>query len=72
MKITLDRNKCIGCGACAALCPKYFTMSEDGKSSLKGAKAKPKTQIEELTVKKLNCSQDAADSCPVEAININS
>jgi ferredoxin len=47
-------------------------MSEDGKSSLKGAKAKPKTQIEELTVKKLNCSQDAADSCPVEAININS
>ncbi len=72
MKIILDRNKCIGCGACAALCPKYFEMSEDGKSSLKGAKVKPKTQIEELTIKKLGCAQDAADSCPVKAININS
>lgn len=72
MKITLDRDKCIGCGACAALCPIYFVMSEDGKSSLKGAKAKPKTQKEELAIKKLDCSQDAADCCPVKAININS
>lgn len=72
MKIILDRDKCIGCGACTALCPKYFEMEEDGKSSLKGAKTKPKTQIEELTIKKLDCSQDAADICPVKAININS
>lgn len=72
MKIILDRNKCIGCGTCAALCPRYFEMAEDGKSSLKGAKSKPKPQTEELTIKKIDCAQDAADSCPVKAITVNS
>lgn len=35
MKIHLDRKNCIGCGVCATLCPKFFEMSEDGKSTLK-------------------------------------
>lgn len=67
-KIILDREKCIGCGSCAALCPKYFEMTEDGKSSLK--KGKKKKNLEELEVEKAGCAQETTESCPVQAIEI--
>ena len=35
MKIRLDRENCIGCGICTTICPKFFSMGEDGKSTLK-------------------------------------
>jgi len=57
-KITQDRNACIGCGACAAVCPDNWVMD--------GAKAKPK----KTDVKDLGCNQSAADSCPVQCIKI--
>jgi ferredoxin len=57
MKITLDKKKCIGCGACAACCPEVFEM--------KGGKANPK-------VKESNapCVKQAAEGCPVKAITL--
>ncbi len=57
-KISVDRETCIGCGACAATCPKSFEMFE-GKAMAK---------VKE--VKKITCEQEAADSCPVNAIKI--
>ncbi len=54
-KITVDKEKCIGCGACAANCDN-FELKEDK------AVAK-KTEVEEL-----GCNQEAVDICPVEAI----
>ena len=70
MKITLEREKCIGCGSCAVLCPKYFEMVEDGKSNLKNSKKNPKTNNFELEIKEIGCSQDAAEACPVQIIHI--
>ncbi len=70
MRITLNKDKCIGCGNCAAVCPKFFEMAEDGKSSLKGKKTKPEKQIEELIILKPECAQEAVDSCPVQAISL--
>ncbi len=58
VKIKLDREKCIGCGACASICPKGFEMFE-GKAKLKVSE-----------IKKITCEGDAADSCPVSAITI--
>jgi ferredoxin len=66
-KINLEREKCIGCGSCAALCPKYFELVEDGKSHLKGA---TKQDIEELEVEKIECAQSAAEACPAQCIYI--
>ncbi|MDD5627310.1 MAG: ferredoxin [Patescibacteria group bacterium] len=61
MKITLDQEKCIGCGTCAAMCPEIFVM--DNETS----KAK--------VIKNDGCATcDAAEtakSCPVEAIIIS-
>ncbi len=70
MKIILEREKCIGCGSCQALCPKYFKLIEDGKSNLIGSKKDSKTENEELEVEKEDCIKEAADACPVQIIKI--
>ena len=66
-KIKLEREKCIGCGSCAALCLKYFEIAEDGKSHIQGAN---KQEVEELEVEKIECAESAAEACPVQCINI--
>jgi len=58
-KINVDKEKCIGCGACVSLCPKSFELV-NGKAN----PIKP-------NVKKITCEKEAADSCPVGAIIIN-
>lgn len=50
--VKVDTNKCIGCGLCASICPEGFEM-KNGKAHAK---------------KKVACSKEAADSCPVQAI----
>ena len=66
-KIKLEREKCIGCGSCAALCPKYFEIAEDGKSHIKNA---IKQDIEELEVVKADCAESASEACPVQCIHV--
>ena len=58
-KIEIDRNECIGCGSCAAVCSDFFEMSDDGKADLK----KPETDD-------IGCAKEAAGGCPVSAIHI--
>jgi len=59
MKIQVDKDKCIGCGACIAIAPKSFRFGEDGKSE----PIEP-PQDEEEKIK------EAAENCPVQAIEI--
>jgi len=66
-KIKLEREKCIGCGSCQAMCPKYFELIEDGKSHIKGS---TKQEVEELEVEKLECAETAAEACPAQCIYI--
>jgi len=72
MKIIQEREKCIGCGACVAICPKFWELQEDGKSILKGSQCNPKNKNYELELNDNNggCNQAAADGCPVEIIHI--
>lgn len=58
-KIFVDGELCIGCGACANLCPKVFVLGADGKSSV----------IDETGA---GCDVEvAANSCPVGAIKVS-
>lgn len=66
-KIKLEREKCIGCGSCTAICAKYFEMADDGKSHIKNA---VKNDIEELEVDKIECAESAAEACPAQCIHI--
>ena len=56
MKATINKEKCIGCGACVALCPDVFEMKGD-KAVVKAKSAKP-------------CIKQAAENCPTKAITI--
>lgn len=68
-KIKLEREKCIGCGSCQAVCPKYFELKEDGKSSVIGAQ-KDANGNDELETEKIECAEAAAEACPVQCIHV--
>jgi len=70
MKIIQEREKCIGCGSCVAACPKKWKMDKDNKATLIGSKLNEKTNNYELEVEKLECSEEAAISCPISIIHI--
>lgn len=67
VKIKLEREKCIGCGSCQALCAKYFQLQDDGKSHVVGANLQ---DVEELEVEKIECAEQASQACPVQCIHI--
>lgn len=52
--VTIDKNKCLGCGACVSVCPEGFEM-QDGVSVLKNPNA--------------DCIDSAISACPVGAIS---
>lgn len=61
MKIKVNRDSCIGCGACAAICDEVFEIDDEGLSVAK---------TEEVEEDKKQEVQDAADSCPTGAIEV--
>lgn len=68
-KIIHQRKKCLGCGACAAICPKFFEIDEkDGLATLKNSKKVGK--VFELKIDEVGCIKDAAEMCPVKIIKI--
>ena len=34
MKVKVNRDACIGCGACAAICPDIFDIDDEGLSKV--------------------------------------
>lgn len=52
--VKIDEKKCVGCGACAVVCPDGFEVS-NGKVKFKDSKAE--------------CIDEAIDGCPVNAIS---
>lgn len=57
----VDRTSCIGCGACASICPNVFEIDDEGIAIVT---KNPVPGEEEEN------AQEAADGCPVEAITL--
>ena len=55
--VSVDKETCIGCGACVSTCEEVFEM-KDGKAQVKKGKEKSK----------IPCVAEAVDICPVQAI----
>ncbi len=76
-KIVHDRDICIGCSACASVCPKYWYMESDGKSNIHGATKTGNGEEEILGTNENPLTEDyesnidAAESCPVNCIHVH-
>jgi ferredoxin len=68
MKISIDREGCIGCGVCEALCPEVFKLLEDGKSGIVEKYRRGNLGEGEVEDDLASCVGNARDSCPVEVI----
>ncbi|MFH1307616.1 MAG: ferredoxin [archaeon] len=60
-KVSVDKKKCIGCGACEALASDIFVLNSEGKATVK------KASVDEEDLKQ---AKDAAENCPVDAISV--
>ncbi len=70
-KIEHERPNCIGCSACAGVCPDFWQMDSDGKSRLVGGTDRPDEVTERVIGEAdLQPNMDAAQSCPVNVIHI--
>lgn len=61
MKAWVDEDECTGCGLCADICPEVFEMDGEVARAKSG----------ELSDEEVECAEEAADSCPVEAISVD-
>ena len=58
MKIRVNKEACIGCGACTSIAEGIFNINDDGLSEVVG----------EVTEDKVDAVKEAIESCPTSAI----
>lgn len=59
MKLRVNKDLCIGCGACQAVCPEAFEIEDDGLATV---------TVEEIKNEIMDDALDAKDGCPTSAI----
>jgi len=59
MKVRVDPDLCIACGACISLAPEIFDWDEEGKA---------KAIMEEVPPDEESVVREAVETCPTEAI----
>ena len=60
-KVKVNKEACVGCGACVNNCPKYFEFDDDGLSNVK--KEEVENEDKEMVM-------EAVETCPTNAISI--
>lgn len=59
MKVKVNQEACIGCGACMSIAEGVFEFNEDGLSE---------AVVSEIPEDKLEVTKEAMESCPTAAI----
>jgi ferredoxin len=60
MKVKVDEETCIVCGLCAETCPEVFEVNDD----------KVSVKVDDVPKDAMDSCREAAENCPVEAIQI--
>ncbi|HEX9025978.1 MAG TPA: ferredoxin [Clostridium sp.] len=61
MKGFVDKDTCVGCGVCTAICPEIFKMGDDGIAE---------ASENEISDNLIESAKDAQEQCPVSAITV--
>lgn len=70
-RIEYKRNECIGAGPCAAVAPKFFSISpNDGKADLVEGKEENGVWVREIDASDEATAMQAVDVCPVAVISV--
>ncbi len=59
MKLKVNKDLCIGCGACQAVCPEVFEIEDDGFAGV---------IVDEIKEELKEDAIDAKEGCPTGAI----
>jgi len=71
MKVKIDHEECIACGACYADCPDFFEEDDEGMSIVVEAyRVGGDLVVGEVPEDQADCVREAADACPVECISV--
>ena len=62
MKATVNKEACIGCGACNAICPEVFGFNDDEQYAVVKAETVPED--------KKDAAVEASEGCPTSAISV--
>ncbi len=61
VRVSVDPEKCMGCGVCESICPEVFQMGDDNIAKV----------LQDPVPEALEDSaREAAESCPEEAIQV--
>ena len=72
LKIEIDRDECTQCGLCYEdECPSVFVEGDDGTSTIKEEYQAGGPDKGEVPDDLEECVNNAADSCPVDAISVS-
>ena len=73
VKVTHDKEICIGCAACVSVADKFWEM-QGAKSHLKGSKKEGKKEVLDLgkspNKADVKANEEAAGVCPVNCIKV--
>ena len=58
--IAINRDACLGCGSCHAICPETFSFDKEANKAV----------VKKETFDKITCEREAANACPASAIDI--
>lgn len=60
MKVKVNSDACITCGACAAICDEVFEIGDEGVAEVK---------VDEVAEENVDAVKEAIEGCPTGAIS---
>ena len=70
MKCFVNKDVCIGCGACTAIANNVFEIGDDGFAEAMAPYVDENAKTKEVSEEEKDNVIDAAESCPVGAIQV--